>query len=78
MAWTVILNPNRDYPSDSLSIQIKQICIGIVFLTVHFMGINVNLDQNRLGYSGVDMDIKAQLPVRILRAAHAAHVPASS
>ena len=30
MAWTVILNLNQDYTSDSLLIQIKRICIEIV------------------------------------------------
>ena len=34
-ALPVILNTNRDYPSDSLSIQIKRICIEIVFNCTH-------------------------------------------
>ena len=53
-AGPVILNTNRDYPSDSLSIQIKRIYIEIVF-NVHIMGNNVNPDRKRFRYSGVDM-----------------------
>ena len=54
IAWTIILNPKRDYPSNRLSIQIEHICIEIVFLTVHIMDINMDSDRKRFRYSGVD------------------------
>ena len=52
--WRVILNPNWDYSSDSLSVQIKRIWIKIVF-NLQILEINVNPDQKRFRDSGVDI-----------------------
>ena len=49
------LNPNRDYPYYSLSIQIiKNGSASKSFLTVHFMDINLNPDRKRFRYPGVE------------------------
>ena len=41
MTWTVILNQNPDYLSDSLSIQIKVISIEIVFKCPHIVATDI-------------------------------------
>ena len=49
-----LFKPASRQPCDSLSIQIKQICIEFLFITVHIIGINVNPDRKRFRYSDVD------------------------
>ena len=52
LAWTVIFNPNPDYPSDSPSIKNRSASKSVI--TVRHRGINVNTDRKRLRYTGGD------------------------